>query len=815
MSTSTAARPGGGGGPRPSAAAATGTGPTRGTAPPRAGAGRSGPVAGAAWPALGTALSVAAAGGAVLALGNLLEPGGWRGGAWVALVLLGALVAGVRAVLGARSPWVPDLVGLGALVLAVVVARGGVDGGAGLPTPAAVGRAVDVALEGVRAIQVGVVPLRGTTGSDLLVVGGACLVLLLVDALAVAARTPALAGVPLLLLWVPTVTLGVAAPGSALWAAGLPWLLLLAWDRGREDRRVPGGARAAARRRAGPATVSALVVVALAAIATPLAAGGLATLPAWSRLELPDLGLEPVGPLTLSDELDLRESLGSRSAQEVMRYSLSVLDAGDDPPPTDLAAAVGPLRAFTLAEFDGRSWRRTEASGLEDVPDSVFGGDRGTTVPTDAVVRVAVEVRQLDETRLPIATTQRALQAPEQWRYDVARDEVIGGRPTRDGLRYEMTVRVPELRAEDLAQVAVAPPPGATEDYLQLPATARLEDVRALAAEITRDAASPFEQAAALQTWFRSAANFTYDTRVSTATSDDAVWDFLQSQRGYCVQFATAMAVMSRTLGIPARVGVGFLPGAEVGTSTRSVTGQQAHAWPELYFPGYGWVRFEPTPAVQTGTAPVWTTPPAAGADGPPPEDEVPATAAPGAGASASAAPTTGPSASASAGPGTGRAAGGTSWVPPLVVLLTLLVGAGAAALVRRARVPVPRDPDESWERLRSDLARRSIAWPGSATPRAAPAEVERTVLGRAGRPLPEAAGAALRTLAAGVERHRYSPGLATAADPDELARLRDVVLAGVDEAVRRRGGTTDGGTTGDGTTGATPTSVPAGSASS
>ena len=66
------------------------------------------------------------------------------------------------------------------------------------------------------------------------------------------------------------------------------------------------------------------------------------------------------------------------------------------------------------------------------------------------------------------------------------------------------------------------------------------------------------------------------------------------------------MAMMARVVGIPSRVSVGFLPGDRDGDSWE-VSIRDMHAWPELYFAGYGWVRFEPTPASVTGAAPSWT----------------------------------------------------------------------------------------------------------------------------------------------------------------------------------------------------------------
>ncbi|GIG27914.1 DUF3488 and transglutaminase-like domain-containing protein [Cellulomonas marina] len=760
-------------GARPSPAPAGGPAPGRG-APAGGGRGRPAPAPRAWVDAVGTALVALATAGAVLALGHLLLPGSWRTVTWLVLLLAAGAVAATRAAAGRRARWLPTVVGAAVLLVTLVVRYGG------SPTLGAAGTAREVAREGTRAIQVGVVPLESVPGTELLVVAGAAAVLLLADTLAVALRLPAMAALPLVTLWVPTVVLAVPAPGSALWAAGMPWLLLLAWDRGREDRRAGLARGQDLGRRAQGAAVSALVVVALAALATPLAAGGLSALPGWARLDVPDLGTQPVGPLTLSDDLDLRESLGARSQQEVLRYTLTATEGAEDgtAAPPDLAAAVGPLRAFTLAEYDGRSWERTDAQALQEVPAEPFGSSGGD-VPQRAVVEVAVTVNLLDERRLPITTTPRLLDVPAGWEYDVARDEVVNDRPTRDGMRYRMVAVVPELSPDDLARAEAVVPPDATEDYLQLPQTEHLEDVRALAAELTAEAGTPYARAAALQTFFRSAAEFTYDTRVSDATSEDAVWDFLRSRRGYCVQFATAMTVMARTLGIPARMGVGFLPGQAVGESTRRVTGQQAHTWPELYFEGYGWVRFEPTPAVQTGSAPSWTTPASSGGAEPQPDQAEPSAAAPGTQPSASASASTGASATASAGPGAGPG-GAQGWLLPAGVLAVLGLLAGTVALVGRRRRPVMDSPDAVWAALVDDLRRAGVSVPVATTPRAAPGAVGGALAERGWDPLDAPAAAALGDLAAAVERHRYAPGEQVGVPPDRLREQAALVVAGV-----------------------------------
>ena len=124
-----------------------------------------------------------------------------------------------------------------------------------------------------------------------------------------------------------------------------------------------------------------------------------------------------------------------------------------------------------------------------------------------------------------------------------------------------------------------------------------------LSRQVTRGADTPYARAAAIQAYLRSPTNFTYDTQQRPGNGYQALVNFLTvDKRGYCEQFASAMAMMARVNGIPSRVAVGFLPGTQSG-DTYDVSVRDMHAWPELYFAGYGWVRFEPTPGVQSGIA--------------------------------------------------------------------------------------------------------------------------------------------------------------------------------------------------------------------
>ncbi len=91
--------------------------------------------------------------------------------------------------------------------------------------------------------------------------------------------------------------------------------------------------------------------------------------------------------------------------------------------------------------------------------------------------------------------------------------------------------------------------------------------------------------------------NFTYDLNVAQTSSIDSIEQFLfEVKAGYCEQFATAFTAMARSLGIPTRVAIGFQSGKVDAAGIYHVTNKDAHAWPEVYFAGYGWLPFEPTP---------------------------------------------------------------------------------------------------------------------------------------------------------------------------------------------------------------------------
>lgn len=725
---------------------------------------------------LGSALVAVATCGSLLALSGLLAPGRWTTAAVVTVLLLACVTAGVRHV--TRSWWAPSLTGLVLLVLGVLVVYGGPPGRVQVvPDTGSVERLLAAAREAVALINAALVPMVASRPVELLVVVGAASAFLLADALAIGLGAPAWSGLVLGFLWIPTVVLGFPASGWALFWAGMAFLLLLALSV------APPASSEQGPRRTVEALAGAAVIVVLTLVAGPLVAAA----PGWASLDLPQLGSGPVGPLRLSDDLDLRESLGARSGQVVLRYTVTSPDgttetepqptASDLTPPTD-ARLIGPLRAFTLRDFDGRSWQRTETGELASwEPDRLLTSDPGLAGtepdPTGGTLaRVEVLVEGLREQRLPVSTFPRTVTIDGAWSYDPQQDEVVGSRSTQQGTGYTMTVQVPEITADSLREQGEGTPAD-TEAYTRVPETDHTADIRALATEITAAADGTYEQALALQSYFRDTQNFTYDTRVPPARTDDAVWDFLESRQGYCVQFATSMTMMARLLGIPARIGVGFLPGVPNRDREYVVTGRQSHAWPELYFAGAGWVRFEPTPAVQTGLPPRWSDPLAL-LTGTAEEREVPAVPT----GAASQAPV----------PGTTTAPGATPEDEgfPLAIVaagaVLLLTSATAVAVVlrrRRAARAAELDPEQAWERLRARLEPAGAGWSSATTPRQAVDVVRTRVAEAHGAALDAAAEAALRSLARAVESERYAP-TPVEVSADELETWVAQVLGGV-----------------------------------
>jgi len=125
--------------------------------------------------------------------------------------------------------------------------------------------------------------------------------------------------------------------------------------------------------------------------------------------------------------------------------------------------------------------------------------------------------------------------------------------------------------------------------------------LRRIAAQVTASQHTKFGKAVALERWFLSS-RFGYSLQSSLPDTPQGLLAFLtKHRRGYCQQFAFAMAVLARMIGIPSRVAIGYTAGRQQQNGSWLVTTADAHAWPELYFTGIGWLRFEPTPGGSGG----------------------------------------------------------------------------------------------------------------------------------------------------------------------------------------------------------------------
>ena len=161
--------------------------------------------------------------------------------------------------------------------------------------------------------------------------------------------------------------------------------------------------------------------------------------------------------------------------------------------------------------------------------------------------------------------------------------------------RYTVTTRVTRPTPEELSQTGENYPTAIVDRYLQLPDTLPGE-VRLLSQQITAEAGTTYDKVIAVEKYLR---DFEYNLEAQTPPEDtDGVAYFLfESQEGFCTNFASALAVMLRAAGVPARLNIGYLEGVyDRDSDSYSLRGKDYHARTEVYFPGYGWVEFSATP---------------------------------------------------------------------------------------------------------------------------------------------------------------------------------------------------------------------------
>ncbi|MCW5851806.1 MAG: DUF4129 domain-containing protein, partial [Anaerolineae bacterium] len=255
----------------------------------------------------------------------------------------------------------------------------------------------------------------------------------------------------------------------------------------------------------------------------------------------------------------------------------------------------------TMDTYTGRGW---ENSALTE-------RRVGATPSIEAVlVNVSASVRLRQHFTLEGGTAPAAVNEPialdvDYTRVERAPDDLAGIRVAASA--YTVVSRLPQASEARLRTLS----PPALERYLSLPPSLPRR-VRELAQSLTADAPTAYDKAVAIQDYLRT---FTYDLEIQPAPPGRDVTDYFlfDLKKGYCDYMSTAMIVMLRSVGIPARLAAGYaMGGYDRDLGEYVVTGQEAHSWPEVFFPGVGWVEFEPTPYRAPIQRPTY--------DGPPPD---------------------------------------------------------------------------------------------------------------------------------------------------------------------------------------------------
>jgi transglutaminase-like putative cysteine protease len=389
----------------------------------------------------------------------------------------------------------------------------------------------------------------------------------------------------------------------------------------------------------------------------------------------------------------------------------------DDPHPSYMRIAV-------LNEFNGVEWTSGDrsivsdqtASGLLPYPEQGLADN----VPVNPYNYRVTATRDFDSSWLPTQFPAVSVTAAGDWHWDGSTMDFIASNDSTNaaGLTWDMVADNPTLSSYSMIK-SLSPPLSIEEPFTALPSSLP-PLIRTIAARVTQNAGSRFERAVMLQDWFRT--HFRYSLKSHQGDGSSALVDFLTPGKnhrvGYCEQFAAAFAVMARTLDMPSRVAIGFLSPKKVGNDEYVYSAHDMHAWPEVYFRGSGWVRFEPTPALRTGNAPLYTT---SAVHKPTNKKKNPDT---GGGKF-----TTDPTSSASNNRGlptpetsTGHSDTQVPWLAILIVLLVLALLAAIGLVpgaVRRARRRrrLAGTVEAAWAELRDSALDLGVAWPASRSP--------------------------------------------------------------------------------------------------
>ncbi|MEV4412164.1 DUF3488 and transglutaminase-like domain-containing protein [Catellatospora sp. NPDC049609] len=512
--------------------------------------------------------------------------------------LMIALVCG--AALGARSLrgrlWAQLLAMLAALLVGLTWLYGDGTGILGLlPTPdtfAHFGQLFALAGEEVQKSYVPVPDLEGLLFISALGMGS---VAVLVDLCAVGLRRPALAGLPMLAIYSVPVAVyldSISPIPFVIGAIGFLWLLVSDnVDRVRRfGRRFTGEGRgvdvwepsplAAAGRRL--AVVGVLIAVALPLAVPAMSAGFLGELGTGQGLGQAGKGNRGSGRVDLFAELSGR--LKQAGVQDMVKVTTS------DPNPFYMRFGVA-----DAVSGDGFTSQVPVGQPVgDDLPDPV-GLDLGAVKSTRASARVEI-TKDFRMPLLPVYAAPKSIRGLDAaWGYDPSRQLVYSERADSANRSYEFDYVRAEFSPDRLRGAPSLDDTDAVHrTYRSVPA---VPQVKELVDRLIEGKDNDYDRVRALYDYFSAKNGFAYDVATPAGTSGQAIVDFLDGKRGFCEQYAAALAWMVRTAEIPARVAFGFTLGGAPSNGVRTLTNRNLHAWTEVYFPGFGWVPFDATPS--------------------------------------------------------------------------------------------------------------------------------------------------------------------------------------------------------------------------
>ncbi|MPQ97712.1 transglutaminase domain-containing protein [Modestobacter sp. I12A-02628] len=643
----------------------------------------------------------------------------------------------------------------------------------GLPTPTSAADLFAVFGSGgeqLREQATPALPLDGLVALTTVAVG---LVALAVDLVAAGARQPALGGIGLLVLYCVPVSTVVGDVGVLTFLGPAAGFAVLLWA----DQRT----RLAGRLRSGPgAPLGAGTLTALRTGAVALVAGLLLPLavPTLAEGQLAKGLGNSTGSGGTGTSLDpFAELQGELSLPQPIPL-LSVAPSVDDPPY---------LRAVTLDVYGDRGWRM----GALDEDEPAVSDEPLAPLPAGSSGRevdATVTVLQHDDRFLPVPGSPLSVRIDEDeddWYLDTGTSTVFGEDVTTGGRTYEVTAAEPRPSEAQLEASPGEYDQDVAERYLALPELPpRVTD---LAVRLTAGAQTPYDRVRAISDYLTDRANgFTYSLTTAAGTTGDALLDFLDAKQGYCEQYAGAMAVLVRAAGVPARVVLGYTTGMLQTDGSRTITSDDAHAWVEVWFPGVGWVTFDPTP-ISAGRAVELPWAPRADA----PVQPQPGT------------PEALPAPTAAPAPPTAEIDEDDQFVPVAVApqdsavpWRSLLLGTGGVALLagllaapgvaragqRRRRV-ADGGPSALWDELMATAEDLGVLVPDTRTPRQTARQLAELVA-----PLEPDAVAAVRALAVAEEGSSYGrPGSAVVGPVDALGTARRGLLRATSRSERVR----------------------------